>query len=165
MASKTFLAIAMIVSLRAAGDEPLPADLPLPASPPITASWLHEANPLQPYGHSQFVDITQAVHRSKMMRKEFGFNAIVVQPTDSHNVTAGPADQLTDEQFRAGIATYRKAGWKIILYTSLTGFGYIKEFQSGQMGSAMRRGIRSWCTARRGSVRTPAPARPRSTAR
>ena len=36
-----------------------------------------------------------------------------MQPTDSHNTIAAPADKLTEKQFADGIAAYRAAGYRI----------------------------------------------------
>src|SRR5689334_5653038 len=67
---------------------PIPADLPLEASPPLNEEWLHDANILQPYGHSAFVALTDIKDRPERLKREFGFNAIIVQPPDSHNTIA-----------------------------------------------------------------------------
>ncbi len=112
----------------------LPPDLPLVTAPPIPAPWLREAVILQPYGHSAFVALAAPGDRPERLKKDFGFNTIIVQPTDSHNSIAKPEDKLTEEQFRAGIAAYRKAGYHILLYTSLMADGLSPEFQSGEIG-------------------------------
>jgi hypothetical protein len=111
----------------------LPSDLALPASPPSQEKWLREANILQPYGHSAFVALTDIKDRPARLKKEFGFNAIIVQPPDSHNTIAAPVDKLTEQQFTAGIAAYRGAGYRIMLYTSVMALGLSPEFQSGQV--------------------------------
>ncbi len=111
----------------------LPPDLPLPASPPLQEKWLREANILQPYGHSAFVALTDRKDRPARLKKEFGFNAIIVQPPDSHNTIAAAADKLSEKQFTDGIAAYRAAGYRILLYTSVMALGLSPEFQSGQI--------------------------------
>src|SRR4051812_28389410 len=111
----------------------LPPDLPLPASPPLQQNWLREANILQPYGHSAFVALTDIKDRPARLKKEFGFNVIIVQPPDSHNTIAAPVDKLTEKQFTEGIAAYRAAGYRILLYTSVMALGLSPEFQSGQI--------------------------------
>ena len=113
--------------------EPLPHDLPLPASAPSQEKWLRHANVLQPYGHSAFIALTHLAGRPAQLKKELGFNAIIVQPPDSHNTIAAAADQLTETQFRAGLAAYRNAGYRIMLYTSVMAIGLSPEFQSGQI--------------------------------
>src|SRR3954454_17359543 len=67
------------------------------------------------------------------LRQEFGFNAIIVQPPDSHNTIATAADKLTEKQFADGVAAYRAAGYRILLYTSVMALGLSPEFQSGQI--------------------------------
>lgn len=127
-----FFALHLQIPMRAQ-PETLPPDLPLPASPPNEAKWLREANILQPYGISEFAALANPGLRPQLVKKDFGFNAIIVQPTDSHNTTAGAKDQLTEEQFRAGVEAYRTAGYKILLYTSVMALGLSPEFQSGQV--------------------------------
>ncbi len=115
--------------------EPVPPDLPLPAAAPNPARWLAEANMLQPYGHSQFTMITHLGDRPRHLQSEFGFNAITIQPPDSHNCDTGLADsdRITEEQFRAAMAAYRAAGYHVLLYTSIEACGQTPEFQSGQV--------------------------------
>jgi hypothetical protein len=115
--------------------EPVPPDLPLPASAPCVAPWMAEANMLQPYGHSQFTMITHLGDRSRHLQVEFGFNAITMQPPDSHNCDTGLADsdRISEEQFRAAVAAYRAAGYHVVLYTSIQACGQTPEFQSGQV--------------------------------
>ncbi|MEO7300040.1 MAG: alpha-amylase family protein [Verrucomicrobiota bacterium] len=114
--------------------ESLPRDLPLPASPPNSATWLREANILQPYALSQFVALANPGDRPARLKQDFGFNAIIVLPTDAHNVSPDLKDRvahsLTDEQFRAGVAAYRAAGYRLILYTSVMALGLSPDFMS-----------------------------------
>ncbi len=90
---------------------------------------------LQPVGHSQFTMMTHLGNRPRHLRTEFGFNAITIQPPDSHNCDTGLADsdRITDEQFRAAMAAYRAAGYRVLLYTSVEACGQTPEFQSGQV--------------------------------
>jgi hypothetical protein len=113
---------------------PLPPDLPLPASSSSRATWLRKAIVLQPYGHSEFAALANAGDRPRRLNDEFGFNAIIVQPTDSHNSIARPQDRLTEQQFLAGVAAYRAAGYRVMLYTSVMALGLAPEFQSGEVG-------------------------------
>jgi hypothetical protein len=99
----------------------------------LQEKWLRDANILQPYGHSAFVALTDIKGRPERLKKEFGFNAIIVQPPDSHNTIAAAADKLTEKQFRDGLAAYRRAGYRIMLYTSVMAIGLAPEFQSGQI--------------------------------
>src|ERR1700722_8707938 len=84
------LAVAFLLGWRClAGTDtwqPVPRDLPLPASPPSKVAWLPDANVLQPYGRSQYTALIHPGDRPERLKKEFGFNAIIVLPTDAHNV-------------------------------------------------------------------------------
>ena len=113
--------------------EPIPPDLPLPAAPPCQALWLRGANILQPAGHSQVIDLVNAGDRARRLKTELGFNTIVVVPPERHNAFYAPKHQMTGAQFRAGMAAYRAAGYRIILYTSVMASGLVPEFQSGQL--------------------------------
>jgi hypothetical protein len=113
--------------------EPLPPDLALPAAAPCRAAWLRGANILQPYGHSQFTALVNIGDRPAQLKRELGFNTIIVLPPDSHNSITGAKDHMTDAQFREGVAAYRAAGYRLILYTSVMGDGLAPEFQSGQL--------------------------------
>jgi hypothetical protein len=115
--------------------EAVPPDLPLPASAPCAAPWVAEANMLQPVGHSQFTMITRLGNRPRHLNTEFGFNAITIQPPDSHNCDTGLADRdrISEEQFRAAMAAYRAAGYRVLLYTSVEACGQTPEFQSGRV--------------------------------
>ena len=117
--------------------EPLPPDLPLRAARPCTATWLPQANVLQPYARSQFTALTRVGDRPERLNREFGFNAITVLPPDAHNVlTDVPlplSEHLSEAQFREGVAAYQAAGYRLILYTSVMACGMCPEFQSGQL--------------------------------
>jgi hypothetical protein len=113
--------------------EKLPPDMPMPAAAPSNSKWLREAIVLQPYGPSEYLALVDPGDRPQRLRKDFGFNAIIVQPPDSHNTVADAKNQLTEEQFRAGVAAYRAANYRLILYTSLMALGLSPEFQSGQV--------------------------------
>ena len=87
------------------------------------------------FAHSQFTMMTHLGDRPRHLRTEFGFNAITIQPPDSHNCDTGlpDRDRLSEEQFRAGMAAYRTAGYHVLLYTSVEACGQTPEFQSGQV--------------------------------
>ena len=75
---------------------------------------------------------------------------------------------MTGAQFREGVAAYRAAGYRLILYTSVMASGMNPEFQSGRLCeiipigcNEIPRAIRSWSMACRGFV--PAPRRANST--
>jgi hypothetical protein len=113
--------------------ESIPPDLPLPAAPPCQAPWLRGANILQPYAHSQFTALVNIGDRPSRLKAELGFNTIVILPPEAHNSQTEPKEHMTEAQFRAGVAAYRAAGYRVILYTSVMGDGLAPEFQSGQL--------------------------------
>lgn len=121
------------ISCAAASPEPIPPDLPLPASPPCRAAWLRGANILQPADHSEFEDIIDAAKRAGPLKAELGFNTIVVMPPDCHNALYAPKYQMTDTQFRDGMAAWRAAGYHVILYTSIQASGITPDYQSGKL--------------------------------
>lgn len=127
------LLILMTFAAHAAA-QALPRDLPLPAQPPSAEAWLRTANVLQPYGHSEFVALANPGDRPVRLKRDFGFNAIIVLPPDAHNSITPAADHLTEAQFRSAIDAYRKAGYRLILYTSVMADGLSPEFQSGEIG-------------------------------
>src|SRR5690348_2561955 len=97
----TMLVAGSVVRLLHADDVALslPPDLPLAAAVPNPASWLRDAIILQPYGHSAFVALASPGDRPERLKTDFGFNTIIVQPTDSHNTIGKPEDKLSEEQF------------------------------------------------------------------
>ena len=126
----------MFAGMRSTAAAPLdeiPPDLPLPAAAPSQAAWLRGANILQPYGHSQFTALVNSGNRAARLKAELGFNTLIVLPPECHNAIAEAKDHMTEAQFRAGVAAYRAAGYRLILYTSVMASGLVPEFQSGQL--------------------------------
>jgi hypothetical protein len=113
--------------------ESIPPDLPLPAAPPSRATWLWGANILQPWARSQFTALMNAKTKAARLKSELGFNTIVILPPDAHNAISEPKYRMTEAQFREGMAAYRAAGYRVILYTSMMACGSVPEFQSGQL--------------------------------
>src|ERR1700693_5585066 len=99
--------------------ELIPRDLPLAAAPPSQVSWLRGANILQPYAHSQFTALVNAGDRARRLKTDFGFDTIVVLPPECHSTITEAKDHMTEAQFREGVAAYRAAGYRLILYTSV----------------------------------------------
>ena len=113
--------------------EPLPPDLPLPLAPPLAAKWLEEAIILQPWRATQHTALTDVGDRPQRLRQEFGFNAIIVLPPAANNVGVLPQHQQAEEQFRAGVEAYRKAGYRLILYSSVTQSGLDPLWHKGHL--------------------------------
>ncbi len=118
----------------------VPKDLPLVESPTSGAEWIRRAVVLQPWGPTEHTAIAQGTDLSSQFQKEFGFNAIIVLPTEAHNALIGstrkpgdPDNRLTDSQFRSGLNAYRKENYKIILYSSVMHCGHAPMWESGDL--------------------------------
>lgn len=118
--------------IQAAG--PIPEDLPLPDAGPTVTTWHRGAIVLQPWGKTQHAALADVAGRPERLRDQFGFNTIIVLPPEAHNAITSPADHLTEEQFRTAVDAYRKAGYKIILYSSVMHCGHAPVWQTGQLG-------------------------------
>lgn len=111
----------------------LPPDLPLP-SLPLIGDWTWQASIIQPWGQTQTVAIRQAAEWSRRFAREHGFNAIIMLPPAAHNaITAG---DITEDEFRAALAAYRREGMKFILYTSVMHSGHDPAWQFGEIAKA-----------------------------
>lgn len=113
--------------------EPLPPDLPLPHAAPLGARWLDEAIVLQPWRATQHAALTDVGDRPQRLRKEFGFNTIIVLPPAANNAGVIEAHRQTDEQFRAGLEVYRRAGYRVILYSSVVQSGLDPVWHNGHL--------------------------------
>lgn len=118
--------------------EPFPVDLPLPTAS-INDAWTRTATVLQPWGRTQWVAIAQHDKWVGELRDDFGFNTIIVLPPDAHNTTGrvfydrtGKL-RLTDEQFSEALTHYRRAGFHIILYSSIMHCGHAPVWMSGEL--------------------------------
>lgn len=113
-----------------ARSEAIAPDLPLPVNPSSTLPWLRQAVVLQPWGATQYTALTDVGDRPRRLREEFGFNAIIVLPPAAHNAITDPAHHLTEDAFAAALGAYRKAGYKVILYTGIMHCGHAPEWMS-----------------------------------
>ena len=97
--------------------EAIPPDLPLPASA-LRRAVVGRGEHAAACRHSQFTMMTQLGNRPRHLQTEFGFNAITVQPPDSHNCDTGLADRdrISEEQFRAG---WRRIARRAITFFSI----------------------------------------------
>lgn len=112
--------------------EPLPPDLPLPAAPP-NLDWTPTANIVQPWGPTQRIAVAEHATWAPRLAEEFGFNAIIMLPPEAHNAITTAGDHLTEEEFQAALASYRRAGLKFILYSSIMHCGHAPAWQTGQL--------------------------------
>ena len=119
----------------------VPRDLPIAEAPPSSEEWLDHAVTLQPWGVTEYKALTELPLLPRQLKKEFGFNAIIVLPWEAHNALTdaalpltNPATRLTEAQFRAGLDAYRREGYKLMLYSSVMHCGHAPVWQSGQLG-------------------------------
>ena len=111
--------------------EPLPPDIPLPSLPLAGENWTRTARIVQPWGVTQWDAVVQADERAPWLAKDFGFNAIIMLPLQAHNANTGESHHVTQAQFDAAIRTYRAAGFRIILYTSIMHCGHAPVWEDG----------------------------------
>jgi hypothetical protein len=105
----------------------------LPTAPRLVAPWLDQAIVLQPWRATQYTALTDTGDRPQRLQREFGFNAIIVLPPEANNVGVTPPYRQTDEQFRAGVEAYRKADYKLILYSSVVQSGMSPLWHNGHL--------------------------------
>jgi hypothetical protein len=119
----------------------VPLDLPLPEAQPSAEKWIEHAVTLQPWGATEYKALTELPLLPRELKKEFGFNAIIVLPWEAHNALTdarlpltNAETRLTEAQFRDGLSAYRKEGYKVILYSSVMHCGHAPVWQNGQLG-------------------------------
>jgi len=119
------------------GVAPLPADLPLPAESPA-GEWVWSARVVQPWGRTQTLAVRQHEIWAKRLSREFGFNTIILLPPDAHNaITARYGDDhahaIDENTFEQALKSYRSAGFRILLYSSIMHCGHAPVWQSGDL--------------------------------
>ncbi|MBI2302855.1 MAG: beta-galactosidase, partial [Armatimonadetes bacterium] len=112
--------------------EPLPPDLPLPAAPPNLA-WTPSARIVQPWGDTEHLAVAEAVSWAPRLAHDYGFETIILLPPAAHNAITPAAKHLTPSQFEAGLAEYRRAGFRFVLYSSLMHCGHDPAWQTGRL--------------------------------
>ena len=113
--------------------EPLPPDLPLPSAAPLGARWLYDAIILQPWRATQHTALTDVGDRPQRLRNEFGFNTIIVLPPAANNAGVLAEHRQTEDEFRAGLDAYRRAGYRVILYSSVVQSGLDPVWHNGTL--------------------------------
>ena len=103
--------------------EELPPDLPLPSSPIQGLDWTRSAIIIQPWGYSQ-KEMMEG-HDDKfasILRSKYGFNTLCVMPPTALAAVGGGRQNESD--FTNSLTQFRKAGYKVILYSSLVNAGH-----------------------------------------
>ncbi len=113
--------------------EPLPPDLPLPTLTTATAAWIREARVLQPWGKTQYLAFANVGDRAERLKERFGFNVLMAMPTPAHNAITPAEYHLTEDQFREAIGAFRRASYKLMLYSSIMHCGHAPQWQFGSI--------------------------------
>ncbi len=113
---------------------PLPPEEPTSALPPRHLEWTRQACIVQPWGKSQWdimhddiKDLPEKLH------EKFGFNTIIVVPPATLKYHTGPQYTLTEDEFVRSLNAYRRAGYRIIIYSSITNCGHGPAWQDGHL--------------------------------
>ena len=101
----------------------LPADLPLPALPIHGVDWTANAIIIQPWGYTQRQMMGEELGSlPQELKQKYGFNVLCVMPPRALAAVGG--GQQTEAAFTHALAAYRKAGYKIMLYSSQVNAGH-----------------------------------------
>ena len=123
---------------------PWPPDLPLPTAKPI-GGWIETARIVQPCHTTGWLVVSQHKTWAKRFSEEFGFNAISISVPDSHNATGDPISpaygydktgkfRYDDELFTQAMESFRAAGLRTIMYSSIMHCGHAWKWETGQLG-------------------------------
>ena len=112
---------------------PLPPDLPLREVSLNGADWTSKAVVLQPWGKTVYDALNDCGDLPKILAEKHGFNAIIVPPPDAIRYTAPREYAVTEENFQEGLEAYRKAGYRIILYSSIMHIGHSAAWEEKQI--------------------------------
>ncbi len=112
---------------------PWPEDLALGA---LLANdeWAKMAGIVQPWGRTQALAVREADRWAPELSERFGLNTIIMLPPEAHNAITAAPDHITAEQFAAAVETYRGAGVRLVLYTSVMHCGHAPAWQLGDIG-------------------------------
>lgn len=110
----------------------LPPDLALATVPLQGLEWTNRAITVQPWGKSQYDLMYNPDQLPDQLSEKFGFNTILVQPPAAYN---RGKYKLSDEQFRSALNAYRRAGYKVVIYSSIMHVGHGPEWQSGRLAA------------------------------
>jgi hypothetical protein len=101
----------------------LPPELPLPSTPPRGTQWTKNAIVLQPWGYTQRQVMNPGMGELPLrLKRNYGFNTMCVMPPPALEAVGG--GEQSEEEFTDALDAYRKAGYKLILYSSLVNVGH-----------------------------------------
>ncbi len=113
--------------------KPLPPDPAMPSLPLAGEEWTRTTRIVQPWGPTQWEAVVHADRRAPWLANDFGFDAVIMLPPEAHNAITGDPHHVTEEEFDAAMAAYRKAGFRTILYTSIMHCGHAPVWQHGDL--------------------------------
>jgi len=118
--------------------EPPIAGLGPPITPPLAGDWTWAATVLQPWGPTQYELVHNATRLAPLLMATYGFNALILLPAPAHlsYCPTGSSCALTAAEIAAGVATFRAAGWRVILYTSFMHCGEARVWTNGSLNAA-----------------------------
>jgi len=131
----TVICFGVTVSLAGQGEwRTLPPEEPIPALEVRGREWTQQGCIVQPWGKSQW-DIMHGEigDLPERLKRKFGFNAIIMVPPETLKYHTGPQHVLTEKEFARSLEAYRRAGYRIIMYTSITNCGHGPVWQEGQL--------------------------------
>ncbi len=119
---------------------------PVALLPPRNPEWMWNLVAVQGWFQPDFNLLKRRDVYLPLVRDELKMNVIIMRPpavfnAKHHNRQAPPGHAhtppedffITDEEFFSAMADYRKAGFKIVLYTSITNLGHTKEWNTGKI--------------------------------
>ena len=111
---------------------------PPPISPPPALDWTWAATVLQPWGVTQWALVKNASHLAPLLKDSYGFNTVILLPAPAHETYCGVGGgcSLTAAEITAGAASFRHAGWRVILYTSFMHVGEARAWTNGSLTAA-----------------------------
>lgn len=116
--------------------QPLPPELALPSLPPAGEDWTRTARIIQPWGRTQGDAVVQAQRRAPWLAADFGFDSVIFLPPEAHNAITAKEHWITEAEFDVALGEYRKAGFRIILYSSIMHCGHAPVWQEGDLSKS-----------------------------
>ena len=123
---------------------PWPPDLPLPTAKP-TSGWIDTARIVQPCHTTGWLVVSQHKSWARRLSDDFCFNAISLSIPDSHNATGDPISpaygydkagkfRYDDALFTQAMESFRAAGLRTMMYSSIMHCGHAWKWETGQLG-------------------------------
>lgn len=112
-----------------------PPELPMRTTPARGLEWTRGACVFKPWAHVQYELMHDVGNRPEALKAVFGFNVLNAQPPGAFN-SRGHYGKLTDEEFEATLAAFRKAGYRIVIYSSIMHCGHAPPWQHGELAAA-----------------------------